>query len=310
MPSGGHNKGKRSFGLTREQLIQEYLEKNVSMAEFAEKLGCSVKVIWQAMKDYDLPAKSKTRSIGHGRPLNNTKLRDHEWLVAQLKTRSLNSIGKELGIRGSTVGHYARSHNLVSTYITKGEAIKVGISKRDKPLSKAHQLTKESIIHEYINKDVNMYQACEALGCCASILIESMTFHKIPPKNKLRKIAIVGKHSGRWGGGRIKMSNGYVAIRSPEHPLADKAGNVMEHRLVVEAMLGRYLTKGENVHHINRVRDDNRYENLQVLTAVEHRRLHRLEDARAVQELENQDKEIQILKQKLHAYKELYGELP
>lgn len=74
-----------------------------------------------------------------------------------------------------------------------------------------------------------------------------------------------GKNNGNWKGGRAKYARGYAMVRCPEHPKARK-NYVSEHVLVMEKAIGRYLLPGENVHHLNGIRDDNRIENLELWT--------------------------------------------
>jgi hypothetical protein len=69
------------------------------------------------------------------------------------------------------------------------------------------------------------------------------------------------EHS-KFKNGRIKTTQGYYQIMSPFHPNRTKRGYVLEHRLVIEKIIGRYLRKGEFVHHINGIKSDNRAENL------------------------------------------------
>jgi hypothetical protein len=48
----------------------------------------------------------------------------------------------------------------------------------------------------------------------------------------------------------------------------------MEHDLVMEVLIGRHLYDYECVHHINGIRNDNRKENLMLMTKSEHASYH------------------------------------
>lgn len=65
-----------------------------------------------------------------------------------------------------------------------------------------------------------------------------------------------------WKGGRYLDDDGYVMIYAPDHPYADKAGRVREHRLVMERELGRYLLPTEVVDHNDGQRANNDPSNL------------------------------------------------
>ena len=67
--------------------------------------------------------------------------------------------------------------------------------------------------------------------------------------------------------GRVKNGDGYIRIFKPNHPYSTEQGYVMEHRLVVEKRLGRLLKPEEQVHHINKVKNDNHWENLIVFSS-------------------------------------------
>lgn len=77
-----------------------------------------------------------------------------------------------------------------------------------------------------------------------------------------------GSDNPAWKGGRIKLS-GYIAIKlQPDDfffPMVLHNGYVLEHRLVMAQKLGRNLHPWEVVHHRNRIKDDNRIENLELI---------------------------------------------
>ena len=95
--------------------------------------------------------------------------------------------------------------------------------------------------------------------------------------SKARKIFYkMGNHPPRWNGGkREKRSDGYIQIQAKNHPSATKEGYVLEHRLVMERVLGRFLLESEVVHHIDGNRKNNSPENLMVFSSgADHLRYH------------------------------------
>lgn len=73
-----------------------------------------------------------------------------------------------------------------------------------------------------------------------------------------------GEGHPNWRGGRIVDKSGYVLVYAPESPLSRKNGYALEHRLVMSAILGRWLTPKEVVHHKNKDKSDNRIQNLRL----------------------------------------------
>jgi len=85
--------------------------------------------------------------------------------------------------------------------------------------------------------------------------------------------AIINGKLKKGKNGIIKDKRGYILIYSPYHPFAHN-NYVYEHRLIMERSLKRFLKPSEEIHHINGIKDDNRTENLKVLSKSEHQTIH------------------------------------
>lgn len=79
-----------------------------------------------------------------------------------------------------------------------------------------------------------------------------------------------GEKAATWKGGKKKNKKGYVLLLKKGHQMADRNGYILEHRYVMAEHLGRMLTNNEVVHHKNGIKDDNRIENLELMTVAEH----------------------------------------
>lgn len=76
-------------------------------------------------------------------------------------------------------------------------------------------------------------------------------------------------HLGRRTAGLRGYVEVWVAEDDPMRAMSMRStGYVAEHRLVMARHIGRPLERGEAVHHINGVKDDNRIENLELWSHV------------------------------------------
>lgn len=166
-------------------------------------------------------------------------------------------------------------------------------------------LPEDELRRLYVEQDMTMKEIGDLKGCSPASVIKMSRIYGIEPRRGFTKkgtVSFVEKHKNiprpprvfseetrkkmsaakkgknrkpsRFGGHIKKRTDGYIGVYLPSHPYANKEGYVMEHRLVMEEHIGRYLEKDEEVHHINKKRDDNRIENLMLLSSKEHQALH------------------------------------
>lgn len=83
-------------------------------------------------------------------------------------------------------------------------------------------------------------------------------------KNKKSKKERILSGAGYW---MIPIPDGYEGT-------VYSCGYIYEHRYVLEKKIGRYLKKDEIAHHLNGNTFDNRPENLEIKSRIEHKKIH------------------------------------
>ena len=121
------------------------------------------------------------------------------------------------------------------------------------------------------NKKISATCAIYGKGFCRScwqLGEKNPMFGRVGARNPM--FGVRGKDNPHYTNGRWKTKYGYIQIYALTHPF-NVSGYMLEHRLVMEKHLGRYLKPEEIVHHINGIKDDNRIENLMLFpTASAH----------------------------------------
>lgn len=169
------------------------------------------------------------------------------------KKRTMNSIGRELGMKRDKLAWYFRRYDIPTRDNTA----------RGKPEVAA--AIAERIKAEHWEGKKSLHQIAEEMGLSYSGIQWYTREYGIPVRSRVESMLRASDgHGFLWKGGRWKHESGYIMVKRNGHQMANSAGYVPEHRLVMAEFAGRMLDKDEVVHHVNGVKDDNRVENLQV----------------------------------------------
>jgi DNA-binding CsgD family transcriptional regulator len=137
-----------------------------------------------------------------------------------------------------------------------------------KPISKWQRVGATISVHEAMDlyrSGMNIGQVAKLAGVTPAAIKGHLRKHDIPIRSDAKAPGRPGASNPAWNGGRTVGEDGYVWVC-----VIGEKRRVPEHRVIMENIIGRPLTKLEIVHHMNGVRDDNRPENLVITTRKDH----------------------------------------
>lgn len=165
------------------------------------------------------------------------ELHDSTWLEDMYRNHTVKEIGMLLDCAPSGVSQALKRH---------------GIAARPKGRPSAPECLKNKQWLEEQYLKYTTHEIANNIGCNQKTVMEAM---------QTAGIKMIGR-------GQRRRKCSYKQLMTPQGKM------MQEHRHLMELNIGRKLETNEHVHHINGIKDDNRLENLVVLSKSEHHRLH------------------------------------
>lgn len=150
----------------------------------------------------------------------------------------------------------------VASWLRKYDIPTQGPGRRNVP-----ELHDPELLHElYVDRGLSLRGVADEIGCHATSVARALRRHDIGVKTAYRNYnhaPFVTDHQGyeRWK----------TYVDGTYHRVA-------VHKLVAVAEYGFDAVCGEEIHHKNEIRWDNRPDNIEVMSPADHRRLHAIED--------------------------------
>lgn len=261
-----------------EQLRELYWQEKRSTVEIAGILNCSDSAVGSAMRRLDIPARTRSEANLIRAQRESFQASIEKELLRKLywdENKTSEEIAKIFSVSKKTIlntmtdfGLPRRSQTESKLLYYQSDKVKAEFNKR---------WNKEELSHLYWEEKRNTYEITRMLSSSPCVINRVMEKLGIPRRSlseiqKLRQ----KNHPQKKGPdnplfkGRRELKSGYIKVYVGNHPYSDSKGYIFEHRLVMEKKLGRYLLPWEKVHHFNGIKDDNRQENLKLVSRTSH----------------------------------------
>ncbi len=234
----------------RPWLEKKYVEEGLGATEIARMSGCPRYSVYDALERYGIPTR-KDR-------VRHPKLDDKAWLEDQyyVKYRNYTQIAEELG---------------TTKHVVYRAFKRLGLKGRSHTARYAELNNKAWLIEKYVDEQESVKDIAKMVGCSPGAVSSSLIHCGVTLRSREEGKNIkypngrIGELGGNWQGGRRKAGTGYIMLYKPDHPFSNRKGCVMEHRLIMEEHLGRYLRSLEVIHHIDGDKLNNEIDNLMLL---------------------------------------------
>jgi hypothetical protein len=158
----------------------------------------------------------------------------HKLIRDYIAGRSMVALGRQYGVTSTTVKYHLLRHHIP----IRSRAV----CNRMRRLPLDHKALRQLV------EEAKLSQREIANRMRVSLPVIERTLRRMRLKSRRGRGSPLEKNCF-WKGGRCLDADGYVLVKVPGHPFADKRGYVREHRLAMEKVLGRYLRPEEIVHH-------------------------------------------------------------